>query len=139
MTFPTVVPNNLDSETKLHTAGAAAAVLGAAVSLILLLMAGINTPLLLLIMFVGWVVHPFALLGAGIVSTRVSDRTHTALAITSLVVALVSIGIYSYFTIYPLSTTPARTWLLTPALSLIVIAVVFLSTRSGKDQNGEIS
>lgn len=124
---------------KLHAAGTVAAIVGAAVSLILLLKAGTNTPLVLLIMFVGWIAHPFVLLAAGIVWTRLSDRTRTALAITSLIVALVSIGIYTYFTIYPLSTTPARTWLLTPALSLIVIAVVFLSTRSSKGQNGEIS
>ena len=122
--------------SRIRTVGTVAAVIGAAVSLFLLLNAGKNTPLFLLIMFVGWVALPFVTVIAGIVWDRLSDRMHSAFEFTSIANTLGSIGCYIYFTINPLETTPARTWLITPGVALIVIAAVFLFVRPRTGQKG---
>jgi hypothetical protein len=114
---------------KLRIVGTVAAGIGAVVSLLLLLNTGKSTPPLLLVMFIGWVALPFAALGIGILRKGLSDSLHCALSITSIVVAVVSIAVYAYFTIFPLAATPARTWLLTPGFSLVAIAAVFLFVR----------
>jgi hypothetical protein len=112
-----------------RTAGTAAAVAGGVVSLILLLVAGKSTPLLLLIMFFGWVLLPFALLILGIRTARSSEPMRSALSFMSIVLSLVSIVVYLYFTLHPPATTPARVWLLTPGSSLVVIVAVYAYGR----------
>jgi hypothetical protein len=114
----------------LRITGAVAATVGAAVSLLLLMMTGKNTPPLLLLMFIAWVALPFVVLLIGIIWKRFSDQVRSAFSTTSIVITLVSIAVYSYFTLWPLFTTPARTWLLTPGFSLVVTALVFLYVRS---------
>jgi hypothetical protein len=120
----------------LRIAGAVAAIIGGSVSLVLLLIASTHTPTFLLVMFIGWVALPFVILAAGIIWNRISDRIRTVFSATSIVITLASIGVYSYFTFLPLATTPARTWLLTPGLSLMVIglASVFELLRHRADR-----
>lgn len=115
--------------SKLQITGVVASIIGATVSVILLLIAGKSTPTLLLVMFVGWVALPFVMLLVGIVWKGISELVRTAFSATSIVVTLASIAVYSYFTLWPLPSTPARTWLLVPAFSLIAIVAVVLFAR----------
>lgn len=115
--------------SKLQITGVVASIIGATVSVTLLLIAGKSTPTLLLVMFVGWVALPFVMLLVGIVWKGISELIRTAFSATSIVVTLASIAVYSYFTLWPLPSTPARTWLLMPAFSLIAIVAVVLFAR----------
>ena len=115
--------------SKLQITGVVASIIGATVSVTLLLIAGKSTPLFLLVFFVGWVALPFVVLLVGIVWKGISELVRTAFSATSIVVTLASIAVYSYFTLWPLPSTPARTWLLVPAFSLIAIVAVVLFAR----------
>jgi hypothetical protein len=76
------------------------------------------------------VILPFAVVGiAAMFRDRWSAFTRTALFITSIVIAVASLAIYGYFAIWPLASTPARTWPIVPSVSLIVIVVVALAAR----------
>jgi len=69
---------------------------GAAGSLVFMLRAGQHTPRLLLVLFVIWVLSPFAaLLWANIVSKRWSVVTRVTLYCVTLVITLSSLAIYS--------------------------------------------
>ena len=73
----------------LSTPARGAAIAGAAASLVLLLRAGERTPPLLLVLFVGWVLSPFAGLAlASVLSKRWSAPTRTALHWVMIAVAL---------------------------------------------------
>ena len=96
--------------------------IGAIASLILLLSASRNTPFILLAMFIGWVALPFlALALISIYLACDSMRMQRTVIISTIIVVIGSLGFYLYFTWFPLSTSPARPWLLVPAFSLILI------------------
>ena len=102
-----------------------AAAIGGLGSLFFLLLAARNTPLVLLILFIGWVALPFAALGlAAIFSERWSSFTQTALLVISMITTVASLAVYFYFTLWPPSSTPARPWLIVPGVSLLIIASV---------------
>jgi len=107
-----------------------AAIIGAVGSLGFLLSAGRNTPLLLLILFVGWVALPFVVLAsAAMLSERWSAFTRSALLAVSILVTIGSLAVYCYFTLWPLESTPARTWLIVPGVAVIVIAMIPIAVR----------
>src|SRR6476646_7931769 len=111
----------------------ASAIIGGVGSVGLLLTAGRSTPTLLLVLFIGWVILPFAVLGlAAMYSERCSAFTRTTLLVAAIVIAIASLAIYCYFAIWPLASTPARTWLIVPGVALILIASVPLAARLAK-------
>ena len=118
--------------------GSVVAIIGATGSLALLVIAGRGTPTLLLVLFIGWVALPFAALAvADFYADRWSRFVGLGLLATSILIAAASLFIYSYFTFRPPSTTPARTWLLVPAASWLVIISVpiirYFSKPANKD------
>jgi hypothetical protein len=105
--------------------GTVVAIAGGVTSIALLLAAAQNTPTLLLVLFVGWVALPFVVLViANRYVLRWSTRQKFVLTMTTVCISITSVLIYGYFTIWPLSVTPARTWLLAPAVSLVLIATL---------------
>jgi len=112
--------------------GVVAAIAGGVTSLGLLLTASQKAPAILLILFVGWVGLPFvALFFLNLYVPRWNTPTKTALTVLTFVITVLSVLIYGYFTFWPLSSTPARTWLIVPAVScaLIVALPVFTLLR----------
>ena len=110
--------------TRTQITAIAAAALGGAASIGLLLAAGRNTPPVLLFLFVGWVALPFAVIAVvSFYSARWSRVTRQTTELAAVVIVPVSVAIYAYFTVWPPATTPARTWLLVPAISLLLIVI----------------
>ena len=119
--------------------GAIVAIIGAAGSLSLLMAAGRHTPVGLLILFIGWVALPFAALtAANFYATQWFSLVKTPLLIISVLIALASLFIYGWVTLWPPSSTPARTWLLVPAFSwLLIIAVIVMAYLSNRRTNAK--
>ena len=127
-----------------NLSGLIVAITGGLASIGLLLAAARNTPRLLLILFIGWVVIPFAaLVAANLYVPRWSTPYKTALSFATVFIAIVSVLVYGFFTIWPPASTPARTWLLVPAASwLLMIALViaaYLSRRRNSAGPSHIS
>jgi len=115
-------------------AGVVIAVCGLLISLGLLFFSARSTPSVVLVFFIGWVALPFViLLFCYLYFTRWSDAMGRALVIASLVVTVGSVAAYLIFTVWPLSSTPARPWLIVPAISLIpIIALLLVAYRTRK-------
>jgi len=109
---------------------------GAVGSLGLVLNAGRHTPVLLLVLFVGWVLSPFiALLIANVVSKRWSSLTCKTLYILMLVITLVSLVSYSG-ALTPPETKPASIFLLVPLTSwLLIMTVIPIARRMSRKNN----
>jgi len=127
-----------------NLSGLIVAITGGLASIGLLLAAARNTPRLLLILFIGWVAIPFAaLVAANLYVRRWSSPYKTALSFATVFIAIVSVLVYGFFTIWPPASTPARTWLLVPAASwLLMIALViaaYLSRRRNSAGPSHIS
>src|SRR5438046_165878 len=102
----------------------AAVFIGAAGSLALMLVAG-HPPILLRILFTGWVVLPFlALVLAHTFSKRWSSITRTTLYCVMLVVSVISLAVYAYMVFRPHDVTPTATFLAVPLMSLLVVGIV---------------
>ena len=113
-----------------------AAIVGAAGSLVLLLRAGERTPPLLLVLFVGWVVSPFAGLAlASVLSKRWSAPTRTAIHWVMIIVALGSIVAYGAEATGLTGARTAAVFLLVPAASWVaaVLAVATTAARSRRE------
>jgi hypothetical protein len=107
----------------LRTMALAVGLAGAAGSLGLTLHAGRDTPVLLLVLFVGWVLSPFiALLIANRVSRRWSVATHATIYCLMLVVTLASLVGYSGAFNSP-DTKPAFIFLVIPLISWLLMAI----------------
>ena len=97
---------------------------GAMGSLGLMLFAGRHTPVLLLVLFVGWVVSPFmGLVVANVVSKRWSALTRVTLYSLMLVIALGSLVGYTVEW-RPPGTRPAFVFLVVPLVSWLLMAIV---------------
>ena len=85
-----------------------------------------RTPPLLLVMFIVWLVSPFAVLGwAHLASRRWSDATRTALNGVTIVIALASLAIYSnLITVTPHGSPKAAPFVVVAPTSWLVIASV---------------
>jgi hypothetical protein len=87
-----------------------------------------NTPPLLLILFLGWVISPFAaLIFANIVRESRFVPARPALTYLTLFVAVVSPGVYAYVVFGPPRSTRAPVWLIVPGLSWLIIALTLAS------------
>lgn len=109
---------------------------GAVGSLGLVLNAGRNTPVLLLVLFVGWVLSPFmALLVANRVSKRWSVPTRATIYCLMLVVTLGSLVGYSGAFNSP-DTKPAFIFLVVPLISwLLMVTVIPITRRLSRKSN----
>jgi hypothetical protein len=98
---------------------------GAAGSLAFMLNAGRRTPRFLLLIFVFWVLSPFAVLvWAHMTSKRWSAVTRSALYIVMLVVTLGSLAIYGRDAVRPRRAQAAFVYVLVPPVSWLLIALV---------------
>lgn len=99
-------------------------VVGAIGSVGFMLRAGRNTPRLLLVLFVFWVVSPFvALAWANMVSERWSVMTRTTLYCVTLVITVGTLVIYG-FDMAPAGSARAFSFVAVPPGSWLLIAVV---------------
>jgi hypothetical protein len=84
-----------------------------------------NPSVLLMALFVIWVLVPFAALAAAdAMSSDWPLPTRTALYALMIVTALDTLGIYGYIAFGPPRPQPAFWFLVTPPVSVVVIAVV---------------
>jgi len=119
-----------------NLSGLIVAITGGLASIGLLLAAARNTPRLLLILFIGWVVIPFAaLVAANLYVPRWSTPYKTALSFATVFIAIVSVLVYGFFTIWPPASTPARTWLLVPAASWLLMITLMLAAYLSRRRN----
>lgn len=101
-----------------------AVVAGAAGSLGFLLNESKHTPVLLLLLFIGWVLSPFtALLVAILLSKRWSDLTRATIYWLALIITLGSLVTYSRL-LTPLETRPAALFLFAPLISWLLMGIV---------------
>ena len=102
---------------------------GALGALGLVLTAGRNTPVLLLVLFVGWVLSPFiGLMIANKISKLWSVPTRVTIYYLMLVLTLVSLVIYSGV-LTPPETKPASIFLVVPLISWLLIMTVIPIAR----------
>lgn len=102
-----------------------AVVTGAAGSLGLMLRAGRSTPRFLLVIFVFWVLSPFAALAwANVVSKRWSVLTRAALYCVTLVVTLGSLAFYAELVAPPAGSPNAFVFVIVPPVSCLLLAIV---------------
>jgi hypothetical protein len=115
---------------------------GAAGSLALLLYAGrSNTHLLITLLFIVWVLAPFALLAlAERRSGRWSPRAQTTLRAMTLIVAAASLGIYVYRAAFSPRTTGAFLFVIVPPVAVVLLlfalAIASLMSRPSRKQAG---
>ena len=105
---------------------------GAIASIGLLLRASPATPPLVRLMFVGWVLLPFAILATGVYASRrwpTRARWRRALPYVALVVSLISVAGYGEFVPRPPRAARGFLFVLTPAVCLGVIAVAAILGR----------
>jgi hypothetical protein len=107
----------------LRTISLIALLVGACGSLALMLRAGSNTPPLLLVVFVVWVLSPFmAISWAMTASKRWSALTRTALYWLTLVVTLGSLAFYANLVRPPAGSPAAFVFVAVPPASWVVLA-----------------
>ncbi len=113
--------------SRLRTVARFAVVVGAVGSVALMLRAGRNTPRLLLVFFVIWVLSPFvALAWATAVSQRWPARTRATLYWVTLVVTLGSVAFYGELIKRPAGTANAFVFVAVPPASGLLLAIVLL-------------
>src|SRR5260221_10601298 len=110
----------------LRTVALSALVVCAAGSLVFMFRAGQHTPRFLLILFIFWVLAPFAvLLWANMVLKRWSVLTRTTLYCVTLLIALGSLAIYSeWIDVRPAGSANAFLWVIVPPASLVFITII---------------
>ena len=111
---------------RLRKAGLAALVVGAVGSEALMLYTGRRNPsAALMMLFVIWVLSPFAALAAAeFISKKWSGLTRAALYALMFVVALESLVVYGYIVFGPPRPQPAFWFIVVPPASMALIAVV---------------
>ena len=102
-----------------------AVVAGAVGSLGLMLRAGQRTPRLLLVLFIIWVLSPFAaLIWANMVSKRWSVVTRATLYCVTLAISLGSLAIYDEIVVLrPQGSANAFLFVIVPPASLVLMAI----------------
>jgi hypothetical protein len=123
-----------ESPDLLRAAALIAAVVGGLGSVVLMLIAAQHPPLLLLILFVLWVLAPFAALAwASIKSMRWTVLIRATICYLTLVITLLSLTIYVYRVLNPPKSTGAFIFVAVPGASwllvIIVVAIAALISR----------
>ena len=102
-----------------------------AVCLALMVVAGRQSPILLAVLFCGWVLSPF--LGLALcfgTAERLARRTGVDAAIMALSIA--SGAFYALIAVRPPPTARAAPYLLAPAVSWLLVGVIAVRIRSGR-------
>ena len=100
------------------------AVVGGSGSVVLMMMSGLRPPVFLIILFIGWVLSPFAaLVFATIVSRRWPMIVKQTLYFLMLVIVLGSLAIYGYVLVRPPASQPASPYVAVPMASWLLIAI----------------
>lgn len=109
--------------------------IGLVVPVALFLVARRQAPLLIVVLFIGWLSAPsIAFLFGHFPSRKWSERTQHSLFLVSILAAPGAIAIYLYQTIWPRQTTPALYWVaVPPAVIIIALIVIGLSALTGKE------
>jgi hypothetical protein len=115
-----------DTRSGFHKATAVALAISAAACLVLMIIAGRQSPLVLAVLFGGWVVLPF--FGMAVCHVA-AGRTQLRVRIDAVILALsvASVAFYAVNAIRPLPTARALPYLLVPVLSWLVIALIAAS------------
>ncbi len=110
----------------LRTLALIALAIGAVGTLVLFFRATDRTPPLLIVLFVGWLLMPFAILaGARVASKRWAATTQAALHGVTIVTALASLAIYgNVIRITPQGSPKAAPFVVAAPASLLLAAVV---------------
>lgn len=112
---------------------------GAAGAVVLFFRAADHPPPLLVVLFILWLLSPFAVLTwAQIASTRWSVPTQTALHVVTVVITLASLAIYArLLVVAPPGAPKAAVFVVTPPASwllmALVVALVALIFRNGQE------
>ena len=98
-----------------------------------------QAPLLIVLLFVGWLSAPsIAFLVGHFLSKRWSERTQRSLYLDNILTTPIALGVYLYQTIWPRQATPAFYWVAVPpcvvAFALIVVTVAAVSGKKANDQ-----
>lgn len=114
-----------------HALALLAVMMGAAVSIGLMLFAGSRQRSLVLIgLFIGWVLSPFAALAwAGLVSKGWPPFARATLYGLMLLVTLVSLGMYDGVLPMPPGSRPAAVFLMVPLGSWVLIVIAAFAGR----------
>ena len=116
------------SPDRLRLAALIAAPVGAVGSVALMLLAGKNPPIFLLLLFVLWVLGPFiVLILALMVSKRWSVLTRKTLYVMMLFLTTASLAIYGYFVMWRPQPTPTAVFVILP-LASVLIAIMTIAT-----------
>lgn len=87
-------------------------------------MSGLHPPILLVLLFVIWVIAPFAVLVlANLISRDWPKLTSSTLYALTLILAISSLVIYSYVLVFPLGAQPAFPYVATPIGTLLLITI----------------
>ncbi|HWC64447.1 MAG TPA: hypothetical protein VG777_00075 [Thermoanaerobaculia bacterium] len=125
----------------LRTAALAAATLGAAGSVALMLRAGRGNPSrVLILMFVVWVLSPFVLcVAADLLGKRWPASARMALHAATIVVALVTLAVYGGVVLGPPRPKIARFFLLVPPASVLFAAIVVGAAGGLRGNRGKVT
>ncbi len=106
-------------------------VVGAIASVFFMFRASAHPPLLLVILFTGWVLSPFAaLLAADRISQRWSMAARATVYAGALLIVNVSLAIYAFVAFGPPRPKVAPFFLMVPAASWVLIVATLLVVRS---------
>ena len=124
-------PPNAAPPSPLRTAALIALSIAAAGSVALTLHAGARNPSRILVaLFVGWVLSPFAAFAwATMAAKRWGPQARKALYVSVLVVALGCLAAYGYEAVGPRLAKPASVILLTPLAAWLLLARALLNTK----------
>lgn len=129
---------NTSGQNILRTTALTIILVGTIGSLYFMLNAGSNQKSILLLgLFTAWVLSPFVgLFVADRLSKRWSDKIHSWLYWTMVILTVVSVTVYSGL-LTPSQTRPAFNFLVVPFLSwLVILTILFIAKRlSRKDRN----
>lgn len=110
---------------KLRMTTLAVAVISGISSVSLMLLSGLRPPSFLIVLFIGWVLAPFAGLVLGIlISPRWKSALRNTIYVVTYVLATCSLAIYGFVLAKPLSSQPAFPYVAVPIGSWLLIAIV---------------
>lgn len=126
-----------DGPGLLRAAARSALLVGAGGSLVLMLRAGRNTPRLLLVGFVFWVLSPFAALAwANLATRRWTELTRAVVYWVTLAVALGSLAFYGGLLAPPKGSANAFVFTIVPPVSCLFIAIALaIATTISRSQS----
>jgi hypothetical protein len=123
---------NSQSHNTLQKAALAIAIIGAVASLMLVFYAGRNNnSIILRMLFIGWVLSPFAALIAANVSKRLANANTVLLYWLTIVIAILSLVLYSGI-LSPPGTKLTPFFLFVPLSAWVIITVFILSVLKSR-------